>query len=209
METSMTQPVRVDEQRLWQVALVEGIFFVVAVMIIYFRHSTGAVTLRLPLVSEAAIGLHVGAALGALVGFGLLRSPLREQVVRSALPLRRIASSAWSIATVSLLAGVGEELFFRAALQTWIGLFWASILFGLAHSGTARLNEGLSIGKIVYLLSTVAAGALLGLLYQGVGLLASISAHAALDTVILLALAPALAKAGGPSIRIGSISGAT
>lgn len=158
-----------------------------------------AVVFRLPLVTEAAIGLPVGAVLGALVGFGLLGSPLRRHVVQGVLPLRPVTSAVWSIVAVGLLAGVGEELLFRAALQEWLGLFWASVLFGLAHSGTARLHEGVGLGKIAYLLITVVAGVLLGMLYQRVGLLASMVAHAAFDIAILLVMAPAIAAAAGGS----------
>src|SRR5262245_34394432 len=193
----MTESVRVDEQAPWQLVLVEGTFVLLAVVIIYFRESLGTVILRLPLVTEAAIGIPVGALLGVVVGFGLLRSRLRWQVVQAVLPLRPVTSSMASIVVVGLLAGVGEELLFRAALQEWIGLLWASILFGLAHGGTARLQKGLSVGKIAYLLAAVAAGMLLGLLYQNVGLLASMSAHAAFDIAILCVLAPAIATAAG------------
>lgn len=191
----MSQPAEVDEQPLWQIAIVEGIFLVVAAVIIFFRHSLGTVVMRLPLAEEVAIGLPVGALLGASAGLGLLRSPLRRSVVGGVLPLRPVTSAVWSIAVLGVLAGLGEELLFRAALQGWIGIVWASILFGLAHSGTARVNEGFSAGKAAYLLIAVAAGVLLGLLYQSAGLLASMSAHAAFDTAILLVLAPAIAAA--------------
>jgi membrane protease YdiL (CAAX protease family) len=137
--------------------------------------------------------------LGAAAGFGLLHSPLRDRVIGGVLPLRPVTSAVWSIAVLGVLAGLGEELLFRAALQVWIGIIWASLLFGIAHSGTARLNEGLSVGKSAYLLIAVVAGVLLGLLYQSAGLLASMSAHAAFDTAILLVLAPAIATAAKDS----------
>lgn len=202
----MSESVRVDEQPLWHIAIVEGIFLVIAVVIIYFRGSMAAVVFRLPLVTEAAIGLPVGAVLGTLVGFGLLGSPLRRHVVQGVLPLRPVTSAVWSIVAVGLLAGVGEELLFRAALQEWLGLFWASILFGLAHSGTARLHEGVGLGKIAYLLIAVIAGVLLGMLYQSVGLLASMVAHAAFDIAILRVLAPAIGTAAGGS-RVEAVPG--
>jgi membrane protease YdiL (CAAX protease family) len=162
------------------------------------------VVLRLPLVTEVAIGLPLGAVLGTLVGVGLLRSPMRRHVVQSVLPLRPVTSSPWSIVMVGTLAGFAEELLFRGALQVWIGLFWGSVLFGLAHSGTARLHEGLSARKMLYLLVTVVAGVLLGLLYQNAGLLASMSAHAAFDIAILLVVAPAIAAAARGSTTVAA-----
>lgn len=94
-----------------------------------------------------------------------------------------------------LLAGVGEELLFRAALQPWLGIRWTSLLFGLAHSATARLSEGVSPGKVVYLFFTFVAGVLLGLLYARVGLLGSMSAHAAFAIALLSMLAPFIKRA--------------
>jgi membrane protease YdiL (CAAX protease family) len=189
----MTKSARVDEVSLGQLALVEVGFVTVAVAIIHFRHTAGTVSLRMPLVVEAAIGLPIGAVLGAGVGVGLRSSPWHRQVINGVLPLRAITSTVPSIVLAGVLAGIGEELLFRAALQEWIGIGWASALFGLAHSGTARLHEGFSIGKIVYLLVTMVAGVLLGWCYQRVGLLASASAHAAFDVALLLLLAPGIA----------------
>jgi membrane protease YdiL (CAAX protease family) len=201
-EPYMTTQVQADEQPLWQLAVVEGVFLVIAAIIIYLRHAVGALSFPLPLLTEVAIGLPVGGALGALVGAGLLRSPLREAVVRGVTPLRPVMKATWSIVLVGLMAGVGEELLFRAALLPWIGLWWAAVLFGIAHSGTAQLQDGISVGKVAYLVIAVAAGVLLGLLYGSAGLASSMSAHAAFDTGILLALAPAIA-AGGSSEGAG------
>ena len=165
-----------------------------AVGIIYIRHSLGQIMLALPIAAQAVLGTLVGSVLGSLIGALLLRSRLRESVVRGVMPLGRVAGALWSIVFVSVLAGVGEELLFRAALQSWLGIWWAALLFGLAHSGTARLHEGLGPGKAAYLLATVGSGLLLGLLYRAAGLVACITAHASFDVGILLVLAPAMAK---------------
>jgi membrane protease YdiL (CAAX protease family) len=186
---------RVDEMRLWQLAVVEAIFVCLAALIIGFRHLAGAPGPRLPIPVEVAIGLPLGLVAGAPIGWGLLRSPLRGSVVRGVVPMRTIVSARWSILAASVMAGFAEELLFRAALQTWIGIGWASVLFGLAHSGTARLQEGLSPGKLAYLVVAVGAGVLLGLLYRAAGLAAAMSAHAGFDAGILLVLAPAIAAA--------------
>ena len=189
----MTQPQTVDEQPLWQLAVVEGAFVLVAALVIYLRHSAGHISFALPALAQAAIGLPVGGAMGVLLGFAALRSPWRAAVIEGLLPLRLVIAAVWSIVVVSILAGVGEELLFRAALQPWIGIWSTSLLFGIAHSGTARLHEGISPGKLAYLVFAIAAGVLLGLLYQSAGLLASMTAHAAYDTGTLCVLAPAIA----------------
>jgi hypothetical protein len=99
-----------------------------------------------PLVSAIARGLL--ATLPMLVVFWLLVNSnwpmmrqLREQVqwlIEEMFPSRSIAQ----FATVAVLAGVGEELLFRGAIQSvignWttplIGLVITSLLFGLAHA---------------------------------------------------------------------------
>lgn len=43
-----------------------------------------------------------------------------------------------SIAYLALLAGIGEEIFFRAFLQPLLGLFFTSIIFALLHCGLKR-----------------------------------------------------------------------
>jgi hypothetical protein len=166
---------QVPEQPLWQLAVVEGAFGAIGAFIIFLRHSAGAIPFPLPWPTELAIGIPIGGVLGALLGIALIRSPLRGAVVHGTLPLRSVT---------------------RAALQPWIGLGWAAILFGLAHGGTARVQDGVSAGKVVYLLATLAAGLLLGLLCTSAGLLAAMTAHASFDVGILLVLAPALTGAG-------------
>jgi membrane protease YdiL (CAAX protease family) len=72
---------------------------------------------------------------------------------------------------LALFSSVGEEFFFRGALQPEVGLVAASILFGLAHFMPRR----------EFLFWTVfagVAGLLMGALYMGTGnLLAPILAH--------------------------------
>ncbi len=83
-----------------------------------------------------------------------------------------------TILGVSIAAGVGEELFFRGAVQGEFGLIVASAAFGAAHVGSVRYaGFGLWAGLI---------GALLGWLAEATGgLLAPIVAHAVYDALAL------------------------
>jgi uncharacterized protein len=85
-----------------------------------------------------------------------------------------------SLILVSVFSGVGEETFFRGAVQQEFGIVAASLLFGLVHVGPDRR----------YLLWTfwaVLAGFLFGGLYDLTdGLLAPILAHAAHNAATLL-----------------------
>jgi membrane protease YdiL (CAAX protease family) len=79
------------------------------------------------------------------------------------------------VLTIALASGVGEELLFRGALQPWIGLLPASILFALLHP---PIRPGLEAWPWLAL----GAGLGMGLLavWSG-GLLAPIGFHVALN----------------------------
>lgn len=93
----------------------------------------------------------------------------------------------WSLAqlaVVSLLAGLGEEILFRAVIQGWLGehlgmgwgLVAASILFGCAHPLTRA-----------YAMAAGLVGLYLGLLWQAGGnLLIPIVTHGAYDFLALV-----------------------
>lgn len=98
-------------------------------------------------------------------------------------PLRRLAdelapnllnnTSGAGLVLVAVFSGIGEEAFFRGAVQQEFGLVAASVAFGLAHLGPDRR----------YLLWTawaVLAGFAFGALFESTGgLLAPVVAHAA------------------------------
>ena len=87
------------------------------------------------------------------------------------------------ILLASFSAGVGEELFFRAGLQPFLGIWLTSILFIAIHSYIKMTKAWLFFGFIMILMS---AG--LGYLYEYVGLVSAMSAHAAFDVMGFRAL---------------------
>ena len=85
-----------------------------------------------------------------------------------------------SLVLVSIFSGVGEEAFFRGAVQQEFGLIVASLLFGVAHVGPDRRY-------LVWTAWAVLAGFIFGVLYEvSGGLLAPILAHCAHNTTTLL-----------------------
>jgi uncharacterized protein len=81
---------------------------------------------------------------------------------------------------VSIFSGVGEEAFFRGALQPEIGLVASSLLFGVLHVGPDRRY-------LVWTLWAVAAGFLYGLLYLWTGgIFAPVTAHVMHNAATLL-----------------------
>jgi membrane protease YdiL (CAAX protease family) len=90
------------------------------------------------------------------------------------------------LAGIALLAGLGEEMFFRGVLQAalaerlgwWLGLALASLLFGLVHAITPA-----------YAVLATIMGAYLGGVWIAAGnLLAAVVAHALYDFAALLYL---------------------
>lgn len=80
---------------------------------------------------------------------------------------------------LAVLSGVGEEAFFRGALQPQVGLVAASVIFGLAHLVPRR-------DLAPWCLFSFAAGLLLGLLFERTGnLLAPGVAHVVVNAVNL------------------------
>ncbi len=105
-------------------------------------------------------------------------------------PLRRLAdelapnlvdgADRAGLVLVAVFSGVGEEAFFRGAVQQEFGIVVASVVFGLAHVGPDRRY-------LIWTLWAVLAGVVFGLLFQTTGgLLAPVAAHAAHNAATLL-----------------------
>jgi membrane protease YdiL (CAAX protease family) len=82
---------------------------------------------------------------------------------------------------ISVCAGVGEELFFRGAIQPVLGIWFTAILFVLLHGYLNPFNFPLTIYG-VYMVLVVGV---LGLITEHFGILAAIIAHTLIDIVLL------------------------
>ena len=89
-----------------------------------------------------------------------------------------------SIVFVSFCAGVGEEIFFRGALQFWIGIWLTSIVFVALHGYVNPKN----IKMTIYGLLLIVASAGFGYLADYVGLLSAIVAHILYDIIMFCKL---------------------
>ena len=104
---------------------------------------------------------------------------LREIQQRVFQPLFAPLSVA-ELAAISALAGVGEEIFFRGAVQSAFGWPIATIAFGLCHLGLTRR------GWVLGVWATAAGAGLAALAIATNGLVAPIVAHAVYDLAALL-----------------------
>ena len=119
----------------------------------------------------------------ATVSAGLLAYrllPALRAIAEELAPRLVDGTGSGSLLLLSLFSGVGEEVFFRGAVQQEFGLVVASVLFGVVHVGPDRRY-------MVWTLWAIAAGFLFGVLYEvSGGLLAPILAHAAHNAATLL-----------------------
>jgi membrane protease YdiL (CAAX protease family) len=141
---------------------------------------------------EAALrGVHVGTDVGLGLGVGLLAIALSHAFTRRTRAGARLARA---LATalgplrprdclvLALASGLGEEAFFRGALQPVLGLLGASVAFALVHFAPRPELRPWS-------LFALAGGLVLGALFDATGnLVAPVVAHVLLNGVNLLLL---------------------
>lgn len=132
---------------------------------------------------HAAIG--AGVTLVALVALGLALTGLSDagiyEAEESELVPQLQALLTWPVViSISVLAGVTEEVFFRGLLQPRIGLVASSVFFGLIHVG---------YGTALQVVAPFLLGLLFGYLFQRTkSLWTAIVAHVTFDFVELAAL---------------------
>jgi uncharacterized protein len=133
---------------------------------------------------SAALSVLLGALTAvATVSLGLLAYrllPTLRKIAEELAPRLVDGADRGSLVLVSIFSGIGEETFFRGAVQQEFGLVIASLVFGLGHIGPDRRY-------LVWTAWAVLAGFLFGALYEVTGgLLAPILAHSAHNAAILL-----------------------
>ena len=131
-----------------------------------------------------AESLLLGALTAACtVSLGLLAYrllPVLRKISEELAPRLVDGADSTSLVLVSLFSGVGEEAFFRGAVQQEFGLVVASLLFGLAHVGPDRRY-------LVWTAWAALDGFVFGVLYEvSGGLLAPALAHSAHNAATLL-----------------------
>lgn len=152
-------------------ALFYGLLVVAAVL--FWNGFRGRAPLPL---GELYIGLGAGFATAVVtVSLGVVAYklvPVMRRLAEELAPALVDGVAYRNLVLVSIFSGVGEEAFFRGALQQEFGLVVASLAFGLAHIGPDRRY-------LAWTVWAVFAGFLFGTLYETTGgLLAPMIAHA-------------------------------
>lgn len=130
---------------------------------------------------EPAAGVAMAALLLGLWAVGRRLFPAGREVEREIAALLGPLGREEALA-LALLSGIAEEVFFRGALQAWLGWLAAALAFGLLHVGPRRAFW-------LWTAFAVAAGLLFGLWVEQRGTLgAPILAHVLTNAVQLARL---------------------
>lgn len=133
--------------------------------------------------SNIAIGICIG------VGYAFLANQLMKLPVFKSVPLRvdelvkSLDLTLLDAVFLSLCAGIGEELLFRAGVQFYIGVSITAVLFVVMHGYLNPFNWKQSLYGVVVLPLSF----LLGLGYEWYGLWFSIAVHTAYDFTLFVA----------------------
>lgn len=133
---------------------------------------------------EGSVQLLAGSLIGwagsGIAWFIISRKFFEKEKIYYAQLVNGLNLNVWAIIFLSLCAGIGEEIFFRAGIQPLLGVWWTSFLFVMLHGYLNPWNLRISI----YGLIMVGIIAVFGYLYQHMGIFAAISAHAVFDMVL-------------------------
>lgn len=163
-----------------------AVYVLLAWGILYFFQGVGfqaAFASSYPIAMQFIIGLLGGAAAAAVIYLTIQHPPVSE-VLDDFYIVRIIANtkfSAFDRFQLSLFAGAGEEVLFRGAIQPLLGIWWTSALFIGLHGYFRFQKPGHWLfGGMMFGLSMV-----LGYLFQYIGLVAAMTAHAVYDLIML------------------------
>lgn len=166
------------------------LYVIIALLIFYFFHDQHPVEILLrgiPVFYQLLTGICFGLLAALVVGFFTYKPPISD-ILRDFAIIDFVANIRLSLfdrVQISFFAGTGEEFLFRGAIQPLLGVWWTSIIFVALH-GYFHFK---SVGHIMFgvMMFTLSVG--LGFLFEWVGLIAAMTAHALYDFVLLQATA--------------------
>lgn len=135
-----------------------------------------------PIYFQLGFGAFYGflAAKSALL---LLSQPFMEDSnTQYTLLFKQLKLTIPSILVASLAAGLGEEFFFRAVLQEWLGPIFTSILFVAIHGYLNPMNWRISIYGVFMTIVI----AFMAHMYMHVGFWFAVTVHTVIDIVLFL-----------------------
>jgi uncharacterized protein len=133
---------------------------------------------------QIVVGALSGVISGAIAVFVITRSFFAPQFKYYEEKVRNFNINYLGIIFLSLCAGIGEEIFFRAAIQPLIGIWPTSIIFVAIHGYLNPFNWKIFIYGVVMVF--IIAG--FGYLFIYAGLITAMMAHFVLDVILFSVL---------------------
>ncbi len=131
-------------------------------------------------VAGLLLGLATAAATVSLSLLAYRLIPITRKLAEELAPTLVDGMDRAGLILLALFSGIGEEVFFRGAVQQEFGILIASAAFGLAHVGPDRRF-------LLWTAWAVVAGVVFGVLFEATGgLIAPVTAHAAHNAATLL-----------------------
>ena len=136
---------------------------------------------------QVIIGLALG-VVTAKAGWQIVELPrLAKTKAFFTSIIKPLKLNTFEIIIISACAGIGEELFFRGAIQPILGIWLTSILFVLLHGYLNPFNLPLTY----YGMYMVLVIGVLGLMTENFGILTAMIAHSIIDVILLFELSRA------------------
>ena len=136
-----------------------------------------------PVAEQIGWGITLALAVGIPVWIAILFFPifasLRNQLTEL---ISRVDISGLNPLWIAVLAGSGEEILFRGAVQPITGLWWSSLIFVFLHFRTYQFRS-MNWQKAIFAVAVFLASLFLGCIFTNIGLIAAIVAHTTLDVV--------------------------
>lgn len=181
------QQSEIDRPTLLKLSLGSGLLWVIiGAIIIYFVQEssfhevlTDGIAYELQILSGTIAGVIFG-----LMAALLMKHPSMQEITDEYYiikEIKKIELKTFDIFQVSIIAGITEELLFRAAIQPLIGVWWTSLIFVGIHGYISfRSIEHITFALFVFLLSTV-----LGVMFIHFGIISAMIAHAVYDVIVM------------------------
>ncbi|MDR9417653.1 CPBP family intramembrane glutamic endopeptidase [Gracilimonas sp.] len=133
--------------------------------------------------NQAGIGVGIGCLAAGIIYSAIRWTPINDVLSDFSIfeALSKTKFSLFDRIQISLFAGGGEELLFRGAIQPLLGNTVTSIIFiGIHGYFKFKSPKHILFGGLMFGLSFM-----LGLLYEHIGLMAAMCAHAVYDLIML------------------------
>jgi membrane protease YdiL (CAAX protease family) len=129
---------------------------------------------------QLAIGVLTGSLAAGIALFVISRKFFQKEKAFYYGLISKLDLNLVGIIFLSLCAGIGEELFFRAGIQHFLGIWRTSVFFVFLHGYLNPKNIRISI----YGLAMVGIIGSFGYLFKYIGIFSAIAAHAVFDMVL-------------------------